>query len=170
MKKAVLVKAYVMTRIIVDENDSYDNIIKQAKSNLLSNLNNDYEDCIDEIIDDIECPYNPEVVDINIYFKVNDLDIICRDDYESLPCPMYAYEFDDSKMQELAQRIYDEVSYYIGEREAINYFTDINFSSEDVNRIFWEAMENNAINMGMRYYDDMSDEEYKTIQEKWIKK
>ena len=58
MKKAFIVKASVYTRVIVDFNDNYEEeAIKLAKKRLLSNLNNDYEDCIDDVIEDTEMPY-----------------------------------------------------------------------------------------------------------------
>ena len=67
MKKAFLVKASVMTRVVIDvENEetptNWDihNIIKSAHDRLINNLNNDYVDCIDDIFEDTECPYDAE--------------------------------------------------------------------------------------------------------------
>ena len=33
--------------------------------------------------------------------------VITRGDYESMPCPMYAHEFNDEQMEELVEYIYD---------------------------------------------------------------
>ena len=52
MKKAFLVTANVTTRVVIDvENDTlseeeYNNLLIKAKDHLLSNLSNDYYDCI----------------------------------------------------------------------------------------------------------------------------
>lgn len=59
MKKAVIVKAVVMTRVITDvETDKeFDNAVELAKERLLFNLNNDYYDCIESVEEDKEMPY-----------------------------------------------------------------------------------------------------------------
>jgi predicted RNA-binding Zn-ribbon protein involved in translation (DUF1610 family) len=64
MKKAFLVTANVTTRVVIDvkvgENnlDDYEKIIADAKQRLLNNLSNDYEDCIEDVRNDVDCPYN----------------------------------------------------------------------------------------------------------------
>ena len=39
--------------------------------------------------------------------------VITRGDYESMPCPMYAHEFNDGKMKELVKYIYMIHSEYV---------------------------------------------------------
>lgn len=56
-KKAVIVTAEVSTRIIVDEDATYDEIAEAAKKNLLANLAADYADNITDISNDIDLPY-----------------------------------------------------------------------------------------------------------------
>lgn len=102
------------------------------------------------------------------YFEVNGLPIVSRLDYESLPCAMYAMEFDDEKMQRLAELIYDELSinYRIDEKTLKEYFSEDRDNVEDVEDIdnaFWREMEECAVHLGMRYYEDMSVEEYTEI-------
>ena len=104
------------------------------------------------------------------HFKVNGLNIICRMDYESMPCPMYATEFTDEQMQDLAETIYLTLCNYGFEKEDLeSFFTepDLNYPYlEDIDSAFWNEMEIIAVNMGMRYYEDMTDEEYNRICKK----
>ena len=70
MKTAVLVTANVTTRVIIDveENDfqfenplsliEYEIAVKKAKGRLINNLINDYEDMIEDVRIDTECPYD----------------------------------------------------------------------------------------------------------------
>ena len=69
MKKAFLVTANVTTRVVVDvpetiDEFAYDKIIKEAKERLIHNLNNDYEDQIEDVREDTDCPYTPSDDDV----------------------------------------------------------------------------------------------------------
>lgn len=102
-------------------------------------------------------------------FKVKDLEIVSRMYYESLPCAMYACEFDDDEMTELAENIYlcltNEYDYT--DKDLEKYFNDKTAEIDyDLDMAFWREMENIAIEMGMRYYADMTDEEYNSIKMK----
>lgn len=64
MKKAFLVTANVTTRVVVDMPDdgvldspTYDELVNKAKSRLISNLNHDYYDCVEDVREDEDCPY-----------------------------------------------------------------------------------------------------------------
>lgn len=109
--------------------------------------------------------------DLEKYFEVNGMAIVSRLDYESLPCTMYAMEFDDEKMQRLAELIYNELSinYHIKDSSLKDYFNgdrdDIE-DVEDIDNAFWREMEECAVHLGMRYYEDMSVEEYTEITSK----
>lgn len=178
MKKAFLVSANVMTRVVVDVEDDntisdelHFKIVDKAKDNLLYNLTCDYYDCVEDVTEDIEVPYGSllDEKDCDKYFCYNNLKIVSRVDYESLPCPMYAHEFSDEQMQNLALLIYIHLNKIrgISEKDLEDYFnTDINNKNEDIDFAFWEEMENIAINLGMRYYEDMTDDEYKQIVNK----
>ena len=89
---------------------------------------------------------------------------ITREDYESLPCAMYAMEFTDDQMQELVNRVADVLSSQYGYTEyEISCLEEDSQELEDYYDAFWREMENIALDMGMRYYEDMSDEEYMKI-------
>jgi hypothetical protein len=108
-------------------------------------------------------------VKYDTYFKCKDLDIVSRGDYESLPAPMYAGEFDDEKMSKLAEDIYQTLHHEYGytDDELHEFFTNPDaWENEKMSGHFWIEMETIAINMGMRYYEDMSEEEYNAISEK----
>lgn len=64
MKKAFLVTANVTTRVVVDMPDdgvlddiTYDKLVDEAKSRLISNLIHDYYDCVEDVREDMDCPY-----------------------------------------------------------------------------------------------------------------
>lgn len=102
----------------------------------------------------------------DVYFQCLGLDIVSRGDYEGLPCPMYAGEFDDEKMSELARLIYQMLNsnYRYTNKELEKYFNDPSANvDEDLDNAFWKEMEEIAVRMGMRYYEDMSEEEYNNL-------
>ena len=178
MKKAVIVKAVVMTRVVIDVESNKNltdkecnNAVELAKERLISNLRNDYYDCIESVEEDKEMPYEEEFDNkddkLHKFFKVNNLNIISRDDYETLPCPMYAMEFTDEQMQTLANRIYDVLISRYTINEVNKYFSGKDFDNfEQVGTQFWNTMEGVACDLNMRYYEDISDEEYHKITKK----
>lgn len=103
------------------------------------------------------------------YFKCLGLNIVSRGDYEGMSAPMYAGEFDDDKMTELARLIYQmlNINYGYTDKELEKYFNDMSANvDEDLDIAFWKEMEEIAVQMGMRYYEDMTDEEYEEISKK----
>lgn len=97
-------------------------------------------------------------------FEVNGIPIICRGDYESLPLPMCSTDLDDIKMCDLANNIYCELTtFYSFDKGCVeNYFTNPKHLKEiddelyeDIDRAFWYEMEVCAVNLGMRYYEDI---------------
>ena len=90
--------------------------------------------------------------------------VLSREDYESMPCAMYAMEFTDNQMQELVNGVADVLSSQYGYTEyEISCLEEDSQELEDYYEAFWREMENIALDMGMRYYEDMSDEEYMKI-------
>ena len=84
--------------------------------------------------------------------------VITREDYESMPCPMCATEFSDEQMQELADRIADIMSSQWGYNEyEISCLEEDSDEMEDFNTALWQEMEETAVYMGMRYYEDITD-------------
>lgn len=168
MKKAVIVTAVVKTRIIIDEKDSFETIANKAKENLVRNLSNDLFDNIESVETDNEMPYGAMIKDYLEDFFVNGIKVISRNEYESLPCSMCAIELSDETMQKIANEIYNSMKVNYGKETAETYFNNFNVGDEDfteeVNDFFWKEMEEIALNNGMRYYDDMCEEEYLAIK------
>lgn len=112
----------------------------------------------------------------DVYFQCLGLDIVSRGDYEGMSLPMYAGEFDDAEMQIIADTIYStlvcDYGYGVDAEEYFrnpNHLREVNNTLyEDIDDAFWREMENIAIEMGMRYYEDMTDEEYQKICKKNI--
>ena len=59
-KVAKLVTITVITRVIVDENATDEEITNAAKARLIYKAQNEYNDSGFEIEDDTECPFDPE--------------------------------------------------------------------------------------------------------------
>jgi hypothetical protein len=91
------------------------------------------------------------------YFHSNGISI-CREDYDSFGCPLCAHEFSDSQMQQLVNNVAKEMMCKYGYSE-----TDIrelmdnydNSDGEEFNDTYYRALEECALNMGMRYYDEI---------------
>lgn len=84
---------------------------------------------------------------------------ISRSLYESFPCPMMAFLFTDKEMQELANKIglaMKDESEPTNEREF-----------DDLEDLFIKVAEETALDMGMKYYEDFSEEEFKVQKEIW---
>jgi hypothetical protein len=72
---------------------------------------------------------------------------ISRQDYEDMPCPMMAHTWTDEQMEFLAQTINRSLSQYSFD-ETSPYYED------DLDDAFWKEMEDCAVSLGMKYYDD----------------
>ena len=66
MKKAFLVTANVTTSVVIDMPDdgvldeaTFDKLVDKAKSRLIDNLSNDYYDCVEDVREDTDMPYDP---------------------------------------------------------------------------------------------------------------
>lgn len=83
-KVALLVTAEVQTRIVVEVADDFDvenlnenefeKIANHAKSRLVSNLHNDYMDCVTDIELDTECPHTDYIKAIREFVETNGID------------------------------------------------------------------------------------------------
>jgi hypothetical protein len=84
-----------------------------------------------------------------------------RDYYSSFPIPMEACQFNDSKMQELVNRI------------AITLDKDYHFTKEDIDNVdnyyaqdvLWELIESVAVYMGMEYCEDVASKKQRELLE-----
>jgi len=83
--------------------------------------------------------------------------------YEGLPIPMIAFNWSDNQMQKLADAIGREFDY----EGTLKYWKDANFEIEDINEelddLWWKTMEDCAVQMGMLYYEDLDEEDYKQL-------
>lgn len=59
-KVAKLVTISMMTRVVVDDDADDDFIINRSAMNFINKITNEIGEHIEEIVDDEECPYNPE--------------------------------------------------------------------------------------------------------------
>lgn len=62
MKKYVAKLVYVslVTRVVVDENATDEQIVEASKSKFIDKVNTELMENLEEIIDDEECPYDSE--------------------------------------------------------------------------------------------------------------
>ena len=89
-------------------------------------------------------------------FKVNENFNITRNDYECMPAPMLAWNWTDTQMSELAKSIAPLLD------EPDNYNNE-----DEMEDDFWREMENAAVRMGMRYYEDMDVEELRELDKQF---
>jgi hypothetical protein len=59
-KVAKLVYISLATRVVVDENASEDEILNAASVKFIEKITNEIQEHIEEIVDDEECPFDPE--------------------------------------------------------------------------------------------------------------
>jgi hypothetical protein len=59
-KVAKLVYLSMVTRVIVDEDAREEEIVEAARENFIRKVNLELGENTEEIIDDIECPYDPD--------------------------------------------------------------------------------------------------------------
>ena len=88
-------------------------------------------------------------------FKVNEHFAISRSDYENMPCPMLAWTWSDERMQQLAGNIGQSLVRW-----------DEN-DPEGMEDNFWKTMEDEAVRMGIAYYEDLDDDERASLEYEW---
>lgn len=59
-KVAKLVSVSLITRVIVDENATDEQILELAKAKFMDKLNTELGEHVEDIADDTECPYDKE--------------------------------------------------------------------------------------------------------------
>lgn len=83
--------------------------------------------------------------------------------FESFPCPLVACCWTDKRMEELAK--------LIGSQFQMSYPpSDYSYPSQAdvIEDEYYKVIEDCAISMGMKYYEDLSDDAYAKIKE-WCK-
>lgn len=58
MKVAKLVAVSFLTRVVVEENATEEEVLEKAKSNFAFKIEDELSENLEYIVDDIECPYN----------------------------------------------------------------------------------------------------------------
>ena len=99
MKKAFLVTANITTRVVIEiENDKlngeeYDMLVANAKEQLINNLTDDYLNCIEDVREDKECPYDTDE-EINQFGIYCDIDV-CSEMNKQGFCPFHWADYKD---------------------------------------------------------------------------
>ena len=112
------------------------------------------------IIDVVDMYHEPEPLDKE-FTSDNGFLTLTRRDYYSIPIPMEACQFNDSKMQELVNTI------------AIHLDRDYRFTKEDIDDVdndyaqdvLWELIESVALSMGMEYCEDVASKKQQELFE-----
>lgn len=81
---------------------------------------------------------------------------ISRGEYEGFPCPMVAFNWSDEQMEALSKEIGKEFDPYMNENDA-----------EWMEEEFYRIIENVAVRMGMRYYEDLTSQEHIKIDKEF---
>ena len=68
---------------------------------------------------------------------------------------MFAWRWNDKKMEELAENI------------SLNLVDPEGLSQDTIEDDFWKTMEDEAVNMGMEYYEDFDDDYVEQIEYDW---
>jgi len=89
-------------------------------------------------------------------FNVTEDFNLTRAEFEYFPCPMVACLWTDEQMEELADKVKKEFVY---ER----FSTEL----EELENEWYRVIEKCAIEMGMKYYEDLSKEELEEVKNKW---
>ena len=88
-------------------------------------------------------------------FRVNEYYSITRSDYENMPDAMFAWSWNDERMKKLAENIKANLAEWDENDE------------EAMELDFWKTMEDEAVRMGMEYYEDMDDKRIESIENDW---
>ena len=110
------------------------------------------------IIDVVDMYHEPEPLDKEFTSDNGFLTLTRRDYYSSFPIPMEASQFNDSKMQELANT------------NAVHLDRDYRFTKEDIDNdyaqdVLWELIESVALSMGMEYCEDVANKKQRELIE-----
>lgn len=91
-------------------------------------------------------------------FNVVDDFSLTRGEFEGFPCPMVACLWSDEQMQELADRVKGNFDYATPTTEE---------ELEELNDQWYRVIEKCALDLGMKYYEDLTKEESEEVYNKW---
>lgn len=83
---------------------------------------------------------------------------LTRGEFEGFPCPMVACLWNDEQMQKLADDVKREFVYNVPTTEE---------DWEELTDQWYRVIENCALNLGMRYYEDLTNEEREYVRNQW---
>lgn len=83
--------------------------------------------------------------------------------YEGLPCAMIAFNWSDSQMQKLADAIGREFDYEDTKKTWEDAGCTADEVREEIDGHWWRTMEKCALELGMMYYEDLDEEDYKQL-------
>ena len=115
---------------------------------------------------------NPQYDDVEKEFNYKGI-VITRYDYESLPDPMAATMMSDEQMQKIAKEMYFDLIDEGWTEQEIEQFFDVDEIADDDDKremfqdSWWRFMEEEAINAGMKYYEDMDDDGNEQLNESY---
>lgn len=110
-------------------------------------------------------PLYDKIADMERAFRFNGV-TLTRQDYESMPCSMFATELSDKVMQKIAKETYEwlisngwedaQISKYLG--DDVGKMRHKSNEAYAIEADYWKFMEKAAIENGMRYYEDIGEE------------
>lgn len=69
MKVAKLVAVSLLTRVVVDENSTDEEIMEKAKSKFVEKINSEIGEHLEYIVDDEECPYGTFNEEVEVFYQ-----------------------------------------------------------------------------------------------------
>lgn len=94
----------------------------------------------------------------NIYFKVDNVKVISRNDFECLPLPLNASNVSNETMQNIANKLYHTLATNFGVENTKKYFNQEDIDEEnvwdDIDKEYWHLMEVIAVDNGMTYNEE----------------
>lgn len=91
----------------------------------------------------------------SIYFKVDGVDVISRNDFESLSMPLDTRNVSNETMQNIANELYHTLATNFGAENTKKYFNQEDIDEEnvwdDIDKQYWHLMEVIAVDNGITY-------------------
>lgn len=94
----------------------------------------------------------------SIYFKVDGVNVISRNDFESLSMPLDTRNVSNETMQNIANELYHTLATNFGVENTKKYFNQEDIDEEnvwdDIDEQYWHLMEVIAVDNGMTYNEE----------------
>lgn len=96
---------------------------------------------------------------ISRQFNVTNEFSLTRGEFEGFPCPMVACLWTDEQMEELADKVKQNFSY--------DTLPTNSNELDELEEEWYNIIEKCALDLGMKYYEDLTDKEVTEIDNKW---